>query len=312
MALARSKPKSFPQLMNSTTTIDPKELSVPALLGHLLAAVAPRPIALASTVDKHGNVNLSPFSFFNVFSANPPVMIFSPSRRGKDNTTKHTYQNVLEVPEVVINVVNYSIVEQVSLASTEYPRGVNEFHKAGLTEITSLKIKPPRVGESPVSFECKVEKVIALGSEAGAGNLVMARVELIHIHALYLNEKGTLDTTKLDLVGRMGGGWYSRASGNSLFQIPKPTRKTGMGVDQLPSSIRNSRILTGNDLGRLGNSDQLPESNTILKWKDNAKIGPLLKHSDAIEQLHILAQQMLETGQIQPAFLTLMVADGLE
>lgn len=298
--------------MNSTTTIDPKELSVPALLGHLLAAVAPRPIALASTVDKHGNVNLSPFSFFNVFSANPPVMIFSPSRRGKDNTTKHTYQNVLEVPEVVINMVNYSIVEQVSLASTEYPRGVNEFHKAGLTEITSLKVKPPRVGESPVAFECKVEKVIALGSEAGAGNLVMARVELIHIHALYLNEKGMLDTTKLDLVGRMGGGWYSRASGNSLFQIPKPTKKTGMGVDQLPSSIRNSRILTGNDLGRLGNSDQLPESDTILKWKDNAEISPLLKHSDATEQLHILGQQMLETGQIQAALLTLMVADGLE
>lgn len=295
--------------MNSTTTIDPHQLSVPALHGHLLAAVAPRPIALASTIDKQGNVNLSPFSYFNVFSANPPVMIFSPARRGKDNTTKHTYENVLEVPEVVINMVNYSIVEQVSLASTEYPKDVNEFHKAGLTEIASDKVKPPRVGESPVSFECTVEKVIALGSAGGAGNLVMARVELIHIHSEYLNEEGVLDTTKLDLVGRMGGSWYTRASRKSLFKIPKPTRKTGIGVDQLPSSIRNSKILTGNNLGRLGNSDQLPDHNTILKWKENAEINHLLKHTDAIKQLHMLAQKMLEADQTEPAFLTLMVAD---
>ena len=295
--------------MNDTTTLDPHQLSVPALHGHLLAAVAPRPIALASTVDKQGNVNLSPFSFFNVFSANPPVMIFSPARRGNDNSTKHTYENVLKVPEVVINVVNYSIVEQVSLASSEYPRDVNEFRKAGLTEIMSVKVKPPRVGESPVSFECKVEKVIPLGSEGGAGNLVIARVELIHIHSQYLNEEGKLDTTALDLVGRMGGNWYTRASGDALFQVPKPMQSSNLGVDQLPASIRNSKVLTGNDLGRLGNSDQLPDRKAIFEWQQNSEISPLLKHPDAIGQLHILAQKKLETGNIQQAFLTLMVAD---
>jgi flavin reductase (DIM6/NTAB) family NADH-FMN oxidoreductase RutF len=295
--------------MNDTATLDPHQLSVPALHGYLLAAVAPRPIALASTVDKQGNVNLSPFSFFNVFSANPPVMIFSPARRGKDNSTKHTYENVLEVPEVVINVVNYSIVEQVSLASSEYPRDVNEFLKAGLTEIASIKVKPPRVDESPVSFECKVEKVIPLGSEGGAGNLVIARVELIHIHSQYLNEEGKLDTTALDLVGRMGGSWYTRASGDALFQVPKPIQSSNLGVDQLPASIRNSKVLTGNNLGRLGNSDQLPDGKAIFEWQQNSEISPLLKHPDAIGQLHILAQKKLEKGNIQQAFLTLMVAD---
>jgi flavin reductase (DIM6/NTAB) family NADH-FMN oxidoreductase RutF len=295
--------------MNSTTTFDPHQLSVPALHGHLLAAVAPRPIALASTIDRQGNVNLSPFSFFNVFSANPPVMIFSPARRGKDNSTKHTYENVLEVPEVVINVVNYSIVEQVSLASTEYPKNVNEFRKAGLTEITSEKVKPPRVGESPVSFECTVEKVIPLGSSGGAGNLVMARVELIHIQSQYLNEEGILDTTKLDLVGRMGGSWYTRASGDALFQVPKPMQSSSLGVDQLPASIRNSKVLTGNNLGRLGNSDQIPDDKAVFEWQQNAEISPLLKHPDAIEQLHVLARRKLETGKIKQAFLTLMVAD---
>jgi len=312
LVLAKSEPKSFPPYMSSIITFDPHQLTVPVLHGYLLASVAPRPIALASTIDSQGNVNLSPFSFFNVFSANPPIMIFSPARKGKDNTTKHTYENVLEVPEVVINVVNHSMVEQVSLASAEYPKDVNEFQKAGLTEIASEKVKPPRVGESPVSFECKVNKVIPLGKEGGAGNLVIAEVVLIHVHSRYLDQSGTLDTSRLDLIGRMGSSWYTRASGESLFQIAKPTKKTAIGVDGLPSSVINSKILTGNNLGRLGNSDQLPDESTVVEWKKNKQISPLLQHPDAVKQLHLLARNMLESGQTQQALLTLVVADKLE
>ena len=202
--------------------IDPANLPTAELHSYLLAAVAPRPIAFASTIDEKGNVNLSPFSFFNVFSANPPVMIFSPARRGRDNTTKHTYENLLKVPETVINIVNHAMVEQMSLASTEYAKGVNEFAKAGFTQIDSDKVKPPRVGEAPVAFECMVDDIIELGQEGGAGNLMISRVVMLHIQDEYLGANGKLDTTKLDLVGRMGGSWYCRASGDALFEIPKP------------------------------------------------------------------------------------------
>ncbi|MEZ4953484.1 MAG: flavin reductase family protein [Saprospiraceae bacterium] len=219
-------------------SFDANSISTARLHAYMLAAVAPRPIAFASTVDRAGNVNLSPFSFFNCFGSNPPIMIFSPARRVRDNTTKHTLENVREVPEVVINIVNYPIVEQMSLASTEYEKGINEFTKAGLTEVASEKIRPPRVGEAPVAFECLVDQVIETGTEGGAGNLIIARVIYVHIREEYLDENNNLDTTKLDLVGRMGESWYTRASGDSLFEIPKPLTTKGIGIDQLPWSIK--------------------------------------------------------------------------
>lgn len=294
-------------------TIDPNTIPQPELHGYLLSAVAPRPIAWASTIDKAGNVNLSPFSFFNVFSSNPPVMIFSPARRGRDNTTKHTYENVLEVPETVINIVNFPLVEQMSLSSTEYEREVNEFVKAGLTQVPSEKVKPPRVAESPVAFECVVDKVIELGDSGGAGNLVLARVVMIHIREEYLDANDKLDTKKLDLVGRMGGSWYSHANGDALFEIPKPLRTKGMGIDQLPEHIRNSRILTGNNLGRLGNMEQLPDAAAIEATKQASPMREFLvqyENNPAMrrEVLHKLAQRYLEEGDAEEALRVLMGA----
>jgi flavin reductase (DIM6/NTAB) family NADH-FMN oxidoreductase RutF len=224
----------------------------------MLGAVAPRPIAFASTIDAEGNVNLSPFSFFNVFSANPPIMIFSPARRGRDNTTKHTYENVLQVKEVVINIVNYDIVQQMSLSSTEYAQRVNEFDKAGLTPVASETIQPPRVAESPVQFECKVNEVIALGTEGGAGNLVICEVLKMHIDEAILDADGKIDPVKLDAVSRMGGYWYGRAK-EGMFEVPKPLSRLGIGFDQLPEVIRTSKLLTGNDLAMLANVAVLPE-----------------------------------------------------
>ena len=239
-------------------TIDPKAVSTAALHGYMLGAVTPRPIAFASTIDSAGNVNLSPFSFFNVFSANPPIMIFSPARRGRDNTTKHTYENVLQVKEVVINIVNYDIVQQMSLSSTEYGKGVNEFEKAGLTPLASQTIKPPRVAESPVQFECRVNEVVSLGTEGGAGNLVICEVLKMHINEAVLDADGTIDPVKLDAVSRMGGNWYSRAK-QGMFEVPKPLSRLGIGFDQLPEAIRTSKLLTGNDLAMLANVEVLPK-----------------------------------------------------
>lgn len=239
-------------------TIDPKAVSTAALHGYMLGAVTPRPIAFASTIDSAGNVNLSPFSFFNVFSANPPIMIFSPARRGRDNTTKHTYENVLQVKEVVINIVNYDIVQQMSLSSTEYGKGVNEFEKAGLTPLASQTIKPPRVAESPVQFECRVNEVISLGTEGGAGNLVICEVLKMHINEAILDADGKIDPVKLDAVSRMGGNWYGRAK-QGMFEVPKPLSRLGIGFDQLPEAIRTSKLLTGNDLAMLANVEVLPK-----------------------------------------------------
>ena len=233
-------------------TIDPSEISQQELHGILLTAVAPRPICFASTVDKKGNVNLSPFSYFNVFSSNPPILIFSPARSGRDNSHKHSYLNIKDVPEVVINIVNHAIVEQMSLSSTAYDKGINEFVKSGLTAVQSEMVKPPRVGEAPVSFECVVNKTIELAELPGAGNLIIAEVKRIHLNVDYLTE-GKLDTKKLDLVGRMGGSWYVKANNDALFEIPKPIQTKGIGVDMLPKGIRESEVLTGNNLGRLGN-----------------------------------------------------------
>ena len=271
-------------------TIDPTTISQQELHGYLLSAVAPRPICFASTIDKDGNVNLSPFSYFNLFSVNPPIMVFSPSRRGRDNTTKHTLDNVLEVKETVINIVNYDMVEQMSLSSTEYEHGVNEFEKAGFTQVPSDKVKPPRVGEAPVAFECVVEQVISLGDEGGAGNLVLAKVVKIHINETFLDAEGKLDTPKLDLVARMGGNWYCRANGDALFEIPKPIRTKGIGT-----------VLTGNNLGRLGNLEEVPTKETISRIAEHPDVRSLLEISDTVTEKHKLAQKWINEGKTEDA-----------
>lgn len=289
----------------SIKTIDPNSISIPDLQGYLQAAVAPRPIAFASTLDKEGQVNLSPFSFFNMFSTNPPILVFSPSRRVRGNSTKHTLDNVLEIAEVCISVVNYPMVEQMSLASTEYEKGVNEFVKAGFTQVPSTLIQPPRVGEAPVSFECKVLQVIPLGTEGGAGNLVICQVLLIHVQEQYLDEYGRLDTTKLDLVARMGGNWYSRASGDALFEIPKPLLTKGIGVDALPASIRDSTVLSGNNLGRLGNLEIFPSTEEIVILREQTEVQTALQQGS--KALHQLAKTWIEAGKTEEALKILLL-----
>ena len=297
-----------------TTQINPTAIPTQELHSILLTAVAPRPICFASTVDKEGNVNLSPFSYFNVFSVNPPLLIFSPTRSGRDNTLKHTYLNVKEVPEVSINVVNHAIVEQMSLSSTSYDKGVDEFTKSGLTPEPSTLIKPPLVSESPVSFECEVVRTIELAELPGAGNLIFAEVKLIHINNEVLSGN-ELDTQKLDLVGRMGGNWYVKANGDALFEIPKPIRTKGIGVDTLPANIRNSSTLTGNNLGRLGNLESLPSTEDIAAVKEDEEVQMLLRKIDnpakAMKQLHWLAKQILEEGDTSRALNILMFAEAL-
>jgi flavin reductase (DIM6/NTAB) family NADH-FMN oxidoreductase RutF len=271
-------------------TIDPKEISTGKLHSYLLGAVAPRPICFASTIDVEGNVNLSPYSFFNVFSANPPVMIFSPARRVRNNTTKHTLENVLETKEVVINIVSYPMVQQMSLSSTEYAKGVNEFVKAGLTEIPSQKVKPPRVAEAPVQFECKVNEVVELGKEGGAGNLVICEVVQLHINEAILDAEGKIDPVKIDAVARMGGNWYNRAK-EGMFEVPKPLSTLGIGVDALPKAIRLSKILTGNDLGMLANVEELPQAAMQFVSED--------------DRTHKKAQELLKNGDVSEAWKTL-------
>ena len=284
--------------------INPSELPTPKLQSYLQGAVVPRPIAFVSSIDLNGNVNLSPFSFFNMFSMNPPILIFSPSRRVRDNSTKHTLQNVLEVPEVVINIASFSMVEQTSLASCDFPKGTNEFIKAGFTPLASKKVKPPRVMESPVSFECKVNQVIPLGTEGGAGNLVICEVLLMHIKDEVLDEEGRINPHKLDAVARMGQDYYCQASGENVFVVPKPNEKVGIGMDQIPEKIRNSKILTGNDLGRLGNIEILPGEEEIRKlqseksWMDAAAKGET--------EIHRLAQRYLKDGRVHDAWKVLL------
>ncbi len=258
-------------------SIKPKDIATGKFHGLLLSAVAPRPIAFASTIDEQGTPNLSPFSFFNVFGSNPPIAIFSPARRVRDNTTKHTLENVKHHPEVVINVVNYNMVQQASLASTEYPKGVNEFVKSGFTPLASELVKPFRVKESPVQLECKVKQIIETGTEGGAGNLIMCEIVLIHISENVLNEKGEIDQHKIDLVARLGGNWYSRNSGSALFEVSKPLTTLGVGVDAIPENIRYSHVLSGNDLGKLGNVEQLPSNDEIEFFKESAEYEQLNK-----------------------------------
>jgi flavin reductase (DIM6/NTAB) family NADH-FMN oxidoreductase RutF len=285
--------------------IDPKDLTVPKLQGYLQGAVAPRPIAFASTVDKEGKINLSPFSFFNMFSMNPPILVFSPSRRVRDNSTKHTLQNIQEVPEVVVNIVNYSMVQQASLTSCEFPKGTNEFIKAGFTQVPSQKIKPPRVGESPVSFECKVNQVIPLGTDGGAGNLVICEVLLMHIKDEVLDNEGKINPYKLDAVARMGYNYYSRAQGESIFEVPKPNEKLGIGFDQLPDKIKSSSVLTGNDLGQLANIEKLPDAKSIDDFKSIPEVQIAMSYGQtAIDKL---AQKYLKEGRVEDAWKILLV-----
>lgn len=285
-------------------TIEPGFLPIPKFHAYLLGAVAPRPIAFVSTVDKDGNVNLSPFSFFNVFGSNPPIAIFSPARRGRDNTVKHTFENVLEVKEAVINIVNYPMVNQASLASTEYPRGVNEFLKAGFTMEPSQKVQPPRVKESPVQMECIIREVIETGKEGGAGNLVIAEIVLIHISEDILDNEGRIDQHKIDLVGRLGGDWYVRASGNALFEVEKPLTRLGIGIDQIPETIRFSKELTGNHLGMLGNVEQVPDPETSRIYIAGDDFRQLLEKENIIpgSSVHTVAARLLDAGHVDDAW----------
>jgi flavin reductase (DIM6/NTAB) family NADH-FMN oxidoreductase RutF len=291
--------------------IDSKNTETKVLHQYLLGSIGPRPIAFASTMDRNGNPNLSPFSFFNVFSANPPVVIFSPARRVRDNSTKDTLANVIETKEVCINVVTYGLVEQASLASTEYPRYVNEFTKAGLTPLASDLIRPFRVKESPVQMECRVMEVISLGDHGGAGNLVMAEVLRIHINPEVLDENGMIDQTKIDLVGRMGGDWYVRAYGEALFEVEKPNRNLGIGVDMLPPSIRSSYILSGNDLGKLANVSAIPGDNKVQErsqWPDIQDM--VMRANDGAELrelLHEKAKELLASNKVEEAWTVLLI-----
>ncbi len=275
---------------------------------YLQHAIAPRPICFASTIDKEGNVNLSPFSFFNMFSTNPAIVVFSPSSRVRDNTPKHTLENVLQVPEVVINIVDYDIVQQASLASTEYAKGVNEFIKAGLTPEPSRHVQPPMVKESKVKMECKVLEVKSLGNEGGAGNLVICEVLYMHIDDSILDDDGMINQQKLHHVARLGGNWYCRVDPSNLFIVPKPNRDIGIGIDALPGGIRSSRVLTGNDLGMLANVKELPSIDPAFDNEDLKKIVQYyaLNPEDMEREVHLLARRMLEQHRVHDAWQVLL------
>jgi len=288
-------------------SITPQDIPTGKLHGYLLGSVSPRPICFASTVDMEGNVNLSPYSFFNVFSAKPPILIFSPARRVRDNTTKHTLENVLETKEVVINIVSYAMVQQMSLSSTEYAKGVNEFVKAGFTETASEIVAPPRVAEAPVQLECKVNEVIALGTEGGAGNLVICEVVKLHIDESILDAAGVIDPLKIDTVSRMGGNWYSRAK-EGLFEVPKPLSTLGLGIDALPVEVQRSNVLTGNDLGFLGNVEHFPSEEFIQNFSLNAsETIQYALTSGTVEERHLAAKGLISEGKIMEA-LSLLLA----
>ncbi len=288
--------------------IDLQQLTTPERQNYLQHAIAPRPICFASTIDKAGNINLSPFSFFNLFSSNPPVVIFSPARRVRNNTTKHTLQNVQEVPEVVINIVDYDMVQQTSLASCEFPKEVNEFIKTGFTPEPATLVKPPMVKESKVKMECRVLEIKALGTEGGAGNLVICEVLRMHVDDAILNEKKFIDQRKLHHVARLGGDWYCKVDETNLFQVEKPNIQLGIGVDALPGPIRNSRILTGNNLGQLGNVHSMPtidpsfHDDTLKNIFQYYSVSP----EEMEKELHRYAQQLLDAGKVKEAWQVLL------
>ena len=291
-------------------SLDPKELTVQRLHQLLLGAVGPRPIAFASTLDPEGRPNLAPFSFFNVFSANPPILVFSPARSGRTGQSKDTFNNAKAVPEVVINVVNYNMVHQMSLASSPYAPGVDEFVKAGFTALASHKVSPFRVAEAPVQFECKVQQIIELGQEGGAGNLIICEVLHMHIHESLLNEHGLIDQHKIDLVARMGADWYCRANTASMFEIKKPISTCGIGYDALPPDIKNSQVLSANDLGQLAGIEELPNETDVNEYKLlelSSLFLDLEANANALETaLHQRAKELLSENQLEEAWLTLL------
>ena len=290
-------------------SIDPKSISIPELHAHLLGAIGPRPIAFASTIDANRNHNLAPFSFSNVFSANPPILIFSPARSGRNNTTKDTFENAKKVPECVINVVTYDMVHQMSLTSSPYPSHVDEFVKAGFIPVPSETVKPMRVKESPVQFECKILEIKELGTQGGAGNLIICEVTRMHIHE-NLMVNGKIDQTKIDLVARMGGNWYCRANGAALFEVQKPLTTIGIGFDSLPNDILKSKILTGNDLGQLANVELIPNETDVNDYKLLELSDLFIQYEDDAKnleiQLHKRAQKLLAESKVEEAWLTLL------
>jgi flavin reductase (DIM6/NTAB) family NADH-FMN oxidoreductase RutF len=285
-----------------------KDLSPADIQNYLQHAIAPRPICFASTIDKAGNVNLSPFSFFNLFSSNPPLVVFSPARRVRDNTTKHSLQNVLEVPEVVINIVDYDMVQQVSLASCEFAKGTNEFEKAGFNMQAATMVTPPMVKESKIKLECKVNEVKPLGTEGGAGNLVIAEVLLMHIDDSILNASGRIDQTKMHHVARLGGDWYCKVDESNLFQVEKPNTQLGIGIDTLPLSIKNSTVLSGNNLGQLANVHEMPFIDPAFT---DDKLKNIIQYysinpDDMDTELHRYAKQLLDAGKVHEAWQVLL------
>lgn len=295
-------------------SLRPSELSVPQIHQYLLGAVGPRPICFASTIDGKGNSNLAPFSFFNVFSANPPIAVFSPARSGRTGASKDTFLNIKEIPEVVINIVNYNMVYQTSLASSPYPKGTSEFVKAGFTPLQSQVIKPFRVKESPVQLECKVNDVIELGQQGGAGNLVICEVVMIHVSEEVLDENKLIDQQKIDLVARMGGNWYCRAHGDALFEIEKPVTTIGIGIDCIPNHIKSSRILSANNLGQLGNAEHLPSMDEVVSYKNSGAINELFElysndRGKLEEHLHHMAKRLLDEKRTDEAWKVLMAVE---
>lgn len=288
--------------------VDLRTLTTVQRQTYLQHAVAPRPVCFASTIDAEGNVNLSPFSFFNMFSSNPPVVIFSPSRRVRDNTTKHTLDNILEVPEVAINIVDYSMVQQVSLASCEYPKGVNEFGKSGFQATPSTEIRPPLVKESRIGLECRVLEVKPLGTEAGAGNLVICEVLVMHIDDSILDDSGMIDQQKIEHVARLGGDWYTRVSTTSLFKVQKPNTSLGIGIDALPSNIRFSTVFTGNDLGKLANVSSIPDPEPSFNDSHVTRIVQYysLNPEEMELELHLHAKRLLDQDEIHAAWQVLL------
>lgn len=290
--------------------INLKDLKTAEKQYYLQHVIGPRPICFASTIDKEGNINLSPFSFFNLFSSNPPVVIFSPSRRVRDNTTKHTLQNVLEVPEVVINIVTYEMVQQTSLSSCEYPKGINEFVKAGFTPIPATLVKPPMVKESKVNMECKVLEIKPLGTEGGAGNLVICEVMRMHIDDELLDENKKIDQRKINHVARLGGDWYCKVDETNLFHVTKPNTELGIGIDALPESIRNSKILTGNNLGQLANVTEVP---VIEPSFDDSHLKNIIQYyslnpDDMEKELHSYAKKLLDENKVKEAWQVLLAS----
>jgi flavin reductase (DIM6/NTAB) family NADH-FMN oxidoreductase RutF len=289
-------------------TILLKDITASEVQNFLNHSIAPRPICFASTIDLNENINLSPFSYFNLFSVNPPVIIFSPSRRGRNNTTKHTYENLLEVPEVAVNIVSYEMVQQVSLSSSEYPKGIDEFIKAGFTKEPSILIKPPRVKESPIQMECKVVEIKSLGTQGGAGNLVIAEVLMMHINENMLDENGKIDQRKCDLVARLGANWYARINADNLFEVEKPGTHAGIGIDNLPGSIKTSKVLTGNHLGQLASVHEVPDIDPSFedeKLKNIFQYYSLNPVEMEIE-LHLYAASLLNERKVNEAWQVLL------